>query len=67
MTAPPSPSVRHGRTLKNLALCSLLSGFALELGGAVTSNRTLFKVGLFFFLIGIPLLALGLYVGRRKP
>lgn len=66
---PPSsfPSARHGRFLKNLALCFLLSGFALELGGAIVSNWTVFKVGIFFFLMGIPLLALGLYLVRRKP
>jgi len=64
---PPSSSDRHGRTLKNLALCFLLSGFALDLGGAILGNGTLFKVGIFLFLAGIPLLTLGLFLGRRKP
>jgi hypothetical protein len=67
MTPPSSPSARHGRTLKNLALCFLLSGFALELGGAIVGNSTVFKVGIFLFLMGIPLLALGIFLGRRKP
>jgi len=62
----PSPFPRYGRTLKNLALVCLFSGFALELGGAITANRTLFRAGVWFFLLGLPLLFLGIYLGRRK-
>jgi hypothetical protein len=62
-----SSASRYGRTLKNLALVSLFSGFALELGGAITSNRMLFQTGLWFFLLGIPLLFLGIFLARRKP
>lgn len=66
MTAPPSPAARRGRILKNIALTSLLSGFALELGGAVAGNWTVFKAGIFLFLMGIPLFFLGWMLGRRK-
>ena len=62
-----SPIPRYGRILKNLALVSLFSGFALELGGAITDNRMLFQAGVWFFLLGIPLLFLGIFMGRRKP
>ena len=63
----PSPIPRYGRILKNLALVCLFSGFALELGGAITDNRILFRTGVWFFLLGIPLLFLGIFMGRRKP
>jgi hypothetical protein len=63
----PSSIPRYGRTLKNLALVCLFSGFALELGGAITDNRILFRTGIYFFLLGIPLLFLGIFLGRRKP
>jgi hypothetical protein len=61
----PSAS-RYGRTLKNLGLVCLFSGFALELGGAITDNRMLFQTGIWFFLLGIPLLFLGIFLARRK-
>ena len=57
---------RRGRMLKNLALTALLSGFALELGGAIAGLPVVFKAGLLLFLLGIPLSALGWYVGRRR-
>lgn len=63
MTTSP---LRHSRTLKNIGLTCLFSGFALELGGAITNERLLFRAGLYLFLLGIPLLLLGIYLGRTK-
>lgn len=62
----PPPSSQYARILKNLALVCLFSGFALELGGAITDNRILFQTGIYFFLLGIPLLVLGIFFGRRN-
>ena len=62
----PAPSSRYGRNLKNIALVCLFSGFALELGGAITDNRILFQAGVWFFVLGIPLLFLGIFLARRK-
>jgi hypothetical protein len=60
-----SPAARRGRQLKNVALCCALSGFALELGGGIVAQWLVFKVGLFLFLLAIPLFGLGLFLGRR--
>ena len=65
MTPLPSSSVRRGRLLKNIALCCAMSGFALELGGGITGQWVVFKVGLFLFLLAFPLFILGLFLGRR--
>ena len=61
----PTTTSRIGRTLKNLALVCLFSGFALVLGGGVIDDRTLFKTGTWLFLGGIPLLFLGIFYSRR--
>lgn len=65
MTPLPSPAARWGRLLKNLALVCAMSGFALELGGGITDQWLVFKIGLFLFLLAFPLFILGLFLGRR--
>lgn len=65
MTPLPSSSARRGRLLKNVALCCAMSGFALELGGGITGNWLVFKIGLALFLLGFLLFFLGIFLGRR--
>lgn len=61
----PSSRLRHSRQLKNLALCCLLSGFGLLLGGAIVGRSAVAYGGLGLFLAGIPLLLFGIRLGRR--
>lgn len=42
-----------------------MSGFALQLGGGITGNGLLFKVGLALFLLAFVLFSYGLFFGRR--
>jgi hypothetical protein len=65
MTPLPSAAARHGRLLKNLALCCAMSGFALQLGGGITAHWLVFKVGVGLFLLAFPLFYLGRYLGKR--
>lgn len=67
MTPLPSSAARRSRLIKNIALSCLFIGFALELGGGITSDWRLFKVGVFLFLMAIPLFLIGLLLGRRRP
>lgn len=55
---------RQARLLKNLALCGLLSGFGLLLGGAIVGQTTVAYLGLGLLLLSMPLLFLGIRLGR---
>lgn len=66
MASLPSPAARCGRWLKNIALCFLMSGFALQLGGGITGTRTLSGIGLALLLLAIPLFILGVISGRQR-
>jgi hypothetical protein len=65
MTLRPSAAARHGRLLKNIALCCVMSGFALQLGGGITGQWLVFKIGLALFLLAFPVFFFGLYLGKR--
>lgn len=65
MTPLPTPAARRGRRVRNVALCCAMSGFALQLGGGITGNALLFKIGAVLFLLAFPLFFLGLFLGRR--
>lgn len=62
--APNAPSQRS-RQLKNIGLCCLLSGFGLLLGGAIVGQSTVAYSGVGLFLFGLPLLFLGIRLGRK--
>ena len=61
-----APAQARGRFFKNLAFVALFSGFALELGGGIMGNGLVLKVGIFLFLMGIPLFFIGWWLGRHK-
>lgn len=65
MSPLPTPAARRGRLLKNLALFCALSGFALQLGGGITGQGVVLRVGLLLFLLAFPLFILGRFIGRR--
>ncbi len=66
MSNPPPGRPRSGRLFHLLGLACLLGGFALELVGAAVGRWTLFKAGLFVFLLAAPFFLIGFLVGRRK-
>ncbi len=65
MTKAASAQAR-GRFFKNIAFVALFSGFALEIGGGIMGNWLVLRVGIFLFLMGIPLFFIGWWLGRRK-
>lgn len=67
MTPLSGSPARRSRLIKNIALCCLLSGFAFQIGGGVIADWRLFKVGIFLFLMALPLYLVGRLLGRRKP
>lgn len=56
----------RSRQLKNIALCGLLSGFGLLLGGAIVGTSMVAYLGLGLFLLGMVLLFTGIRLGRRR-
>ncbi len=63
--SPAKLRALRARQLKNIALCALLSGFGLLLGGAVAGRAAIAWLGLGLFLAGIPLLLFGIRLGRK--
>lgn len=62
---PGSARALRARQLKNIALCALLSGFGLLLGGAIAGRAAVAWLGLGLFVAGIPLLLFGIRLSRR--
>lgn len=63
---PPNHRDLRIRQLKNIALCGLLSGFGLLLGGAIAGVTRVAYLGLGLFLLGMLLLMLGIRLGRPR-
>lgn len=57
---------RKAQWLKNIGLTCLFVGFALEMGAMAMNKWFLLKTGLFIFLMGVPLLIFGIFLGRRS-
>lgn len=66
MSAKKPGSDRQGQWLKNIGLSCLFTGFALEMGAMALNRQFLLESGLAVFLLGIPLLLLGIFISRRS-
>ncbi len=68
MTRPEEPrqNPRRGRPWELTGLALLVAGFGLELAGALAGHWLTLKVGIFLFVLGIPVYGAGLFLKRRR-
>jgi|GEM_PF-1671375 len=66
MTQTDTATNRRSAPLKIAALSLLFGGFVLELLAIALNSWSLFKVGLFLFLMGFPCYLFGLLSSRRR-
>lgn len=66
MPQPEALANRWPTALKTAALSFVFGGFTLELLAVVLNSWSLFKFGLFLFIIGVPCYLFGLLFGCRS-